>query len=104
MCIRDRPGRIPTTRELLERVAISEDVRAALVAAHAAGQPVVIDYASFQAQGVLSASRTITIQHIGSQKVHAFCHLRQAERTFRLDRIRRVTPAEGAPAETDQPS
>ena len=88
------PGRIPSTRELLNSVAISEDIRGALAAAHRMARPVVIDYSSYQSQGELSALRTITIRSVGAQKVVAYCHLRQDERTFRLDRIRRVLETE----------
>jgi DNA polymerase III epsilon subunit family exonuclease len=90
------PGRIPSTRELLDSVASSEDIRGALVDAHSTDQRVIIDYASYKAQGELSVLRTITIRSLSAQKVTAYCHLRQDERTFRIDRIRRVVKTEEA--------
>ena len=100
------PGRIPTTRELIESMAVDEDIRAALVKAHEAGRTITIDYASQSTQGELSTVRTITIRHIGGRSVVAFCHLRQDERKFRFDRIRRVLPSDAPPqpTETSQPS
>jgi DNA polymerase III epsilon subunit family exonuclease len=104
------PGRIPSTRELLERITESTDIREALQRAHAAGQPVAIDYVSYQAQGELSVTRTITIRRIGKNRVSAWCHLRQDERTFRLERIRWVMEttseltAPPPPPPPDQPS
>jgi predicted DNA-binding transcriptional regulator YafY len=57
---------------------------------------VIIDYASYNAQGELSVLRTITIRSVSAQKVTAYCHLRQDERTFRIGRIRRVLETEEA--------
>jgi DNA polymerase-3 subunit epsilon len=88
-----QPDRIPTTRELLESISADQNVRAALKRAHAAGEPMTIDYVSYRPQGELSVVRTITIRRISKYKVKAFCHLRQGERTFRIDRIRWVAAA-----------
>jgi DNA polymerase-3 subunit epsilon len=51
------------------------------------GRTVWIEYAG---QGL--TRRAITPTHVTGQRVHAWCHLRQAERRFRLDRIRVVDP------------
>jgi len=52
------------------------------------GRTVWIEYAG---QGL--TRRAITPTHVTRQRVHAWCHLRQAERRFRLDRIRVVDPS-----------
>ena len=101
-------GRIPTTRELLESVAVNADIRGALKAAHAAAAPVAIDYTAYAAQGMLSTVRTVTIRTVGRDKLKAWCHLRGGERTFRIDRIRRVmapaTPVAPAPPPESSPA
>ncbi len=51
----------------------------------ARGHMIWIEYA-----GEPLTRRAITPTHVNRQRVHAWCHLRQAERRFRLDRIRVV--------------
>lgn len=92
----------PTVGELLARVeAFRKDgpgrseIATAIRAAAAAGATVTIDYtprdvALNQEGGRLTTRRRITVTGFRPPYVEAFCHLRNEERVFRLDRIQRV--------------
>lgn len=71
-----------------QRAALAEQLRAAR------GRRVWIAYA-----GAELTRREITPTRVTAQAVHAWCHLRQAERRFRLDRVQLVPdpPALDAP-------
>jgi DNA polymerase-3 subunit epsilon len=92
------PGDAPTVSELLAIIeAASSDtgparVRKQLESALAEGTSVAIDYTSFRSRGTLTTRRIITVIQLKHRKVEAFCHLRQARRTFRIERIRNVSP------------
>ena len=90
-------GRIPTVGELAAMVHTlrkggAERIRMvdALKSAHSAQRDLVIDYTDVHGQGALSNRRRITVQNLRLPYVDAFCHLREAERVFRVDRITRV--------------
>jgi hypothetical protein len=51
---------------------------------------VVVDYLSGITPEDPPIRRTLTIQRVSRSRVKAWCHLRDAERTFRLDRLRIV--------------
>jgi DNA polymerase III epsilon subunit family exonuclease len=61
-----------------------------LEAARARGRALVVDYISGVAPDTPPTRRTITVQKVTRSRVVAFCHLRTADRTFRLDRLRIV--------------
>jgi DNA polymerase III epsilon subunit family exonuclease len=90
---------VPTIGDLLTLVEEAKTersqthIRSTLAAAQEAGQPVSIDYTSYKQSGTLVTRRVITVLKLKRRKVDAFCHLRDARRTFRLDRIRNITPA-----------
>ncbi len=71
---RDR-GELDRTRELL-------------AAAAARGEPLVVDYVS--GDNGSATRRTITVLKVSRYRVVAHCHLREASRTFRIDRLRVV--------------
>lgn len=91
------PGQMPTVSELIgiiqqaTRLRGTEHIRERLEAAMAIGGPIEIDYTSFKPTGALSTRRTITVLKVKRRKVDAFCHLRNAKRTFRIERIRYVS-------------
>jgi DNA polymerase III epsilon subunit family exonuclease len=58
--------------------------------ARAGGKRVVVDYLSGITPEDPPIRRTLTIQRVSRSRVKAWCHLRDAERTFRLDRLRIV--------------
>lgn len=62
--------------------------RAALATAAARGEPLVVDYVS--GDDASATRRTITVLKLSRYRVVAHCHLRDAARTFRIDRIRLV--------------
>ena len=62
----------------------------ALKAAQSDRLDLVIDYTDIHGQGAISNRRRITVQNLRLPYVDAFCHLREAERVFRVDRITRV--------------
>jgi len=90
------PEGVPTVGALIDTIQAaarnrgSEDVRSQLEAAVIRGEPIVIDYTSYQGNGELVTRRRITVLKVNRRRVDAFCHLRDARRTFRLDRIRNV--------------
>ncbi len=63
--------------DLVARRSLVDALRARI------GQPTLIEYA-----GPELTQRAITPQRVTQQKVVAWCHLREAERVFRVDRIR----------------
>lgn len=71
-------------------------VRDYLTAAQVRATPVVVEYHAADNPGGGRTRRTITVRAVRSDRVVAFCHLRDAERTFRLDRLH--VPAQ-APAD-----
>ena len=90
-------GRVPTVGELSSMVHTlrkggAERTRMidALKSAHSTQRDLVIDYTDVHGQGALSNRRRITVQNLRLPYVDAFCHLREAERVFRVDRITRV--------------
>ncbi|MCB9778226.1 MAG: WYL domain-containing protein [Alphaproteobacteria bacterium] len=98
----------PTLGELValpQRLAKGGELRTvhrrALQQALLDGHDVVIDYSS-GAGGALSTRRRIRVTRLRSPYVEAWCHLRGAERVFKLSRIRRVAPApEPAPGPSE---
>jgi DNA polymerase III epsilon subunit family exonuclease len=96
-------GRIPTIGELAAMVDAlrrggSGRIRMidALKAAHSDRRDLVIDYTDIHGQGAISNRRRITVQNLRLPYVDAFCHLREAERVFRVDRITRVVDLEAS--------
>ncbi len=88
-----QPGRMPTVGDMLslaQNGADQREIRAALQAAIQAGAPIEIDYTSSHS-GALTTRRTISVLRLHHRRVVAWCHLRNAERTFRVDRIRRAS-------------
>jgi DNA polymerase III epsilon subunit family exonuclease len=90
-------GRIPTVGELSSMVHTLRKGGAgrvrmidALKSAQSARRDLVIDYTDIHGQGAISNRRRITVQNLRLPYVDAFCHLREAERVFRVDRITRV--------------
>lgn len=77
---------------LCARRTTEEELRihAALKSAFQAGHPITIDYHA--ADAARGTRRAITVSKLTSSRVEAWCHLRGAERVFRLDRIRLVEP------------
>lgn len=97
------PGPTPTVGDLLDTVErcaeaprIAQDVREQLEAAKKNGHQIEIDYISYGAVGALTMRRPITVLKVKSRKVDAYCHLREARRTFRIERIRNVVPLDRA--------
>ena len=79
--------------QLLSRRRIEGEVSAVVArlnAARARGTPIVVDYPSVLTPDEPPTRRTLTIQRVSRSRVRAFCHLRAADRTFRLDRLRIV--------------
>ena len=58
--------------------------------------PIVIEYVSGDPNKPIRSKRTITISKIDFPHIIAHCHLRNAERTFRLRRIQQATLGERA--------
>jgi len=94
-------GKIPTVGELtsmvhalrkggVERTRMIDTLKSA----HSDQRDLVIDYTDVHGQGALSNRRRITVQNLRLPYVDAFCHLREAERVFRVDRITRVVDLE----------
>lgn len=75
---------------LCERRTVKEGVVLydALAAAWKRGEAIVIEYHA--RDSATGTRRSITIQRMGRREVEAWCHLRNAARVFRLDRIRLV--------------
>lgn len=63
-------------------------LRSRLLEARAAQRIVRIEYLSHDGGAGERTLREITVREVRSDRVVAFCHLRAAERTFRLDRLR----------------
>ena len=96
-------GRIPTVGELAAMVGALRRGGAgrirmidALKSAHSDRRDLLIDYTDIHGQGAISNRRRITVQNLRLPYVDAFCHLREAERVFRVDRITRVVDLEAA--------
>jgi DNA polymerase-3 subunit epsilon len=94
-------GKVPTVAELAAMVGAlrkggSGRIRMidTLRAAQSDRRDLVIDYTDVHGQGALSNRRRITVQNLRLPYVDAFCHLREAERVFRVDRITRVVDLE----------
>ncbi len=81
------------TRSLAQGGKARRAIRKALSQAWSDGHNVVIDYTS-GAGGALTTRREITITRLRPPYVEAQCHLREAPRVFKLNRIRRVAPAD----------
>lgn len=80
--------------QLLSRRRTAEELEyilRRLEAARAQGVPLVVDYVSGDAPDQPPTRRTITIVKLTRSRVDAFCHLRAADRSFRVDRLRIVT-------------
>lgn len=95
----DPDGSVPVEAlpALVDGLARDGAVRVAqrelLIRAAASSRPVRLRYASRDADGrVYLSDRRLDVRRVGRREVEGFCHLRQAERAFRLDRIRDVTP------------
>jgi DNA polymerase-3 subunit epsilon len=69
----------------------AERVRARLATAKAQATPVVIEYDSSSSR----TRRTITVQQVDRRRVRAWCHLRDAEREFSIERIASVEGVDG---------
>ena len=65
-------------------------LRRALLDAQRRGVRLLIDYNSADHANEARTRRPITVQRVYAQRVVAWCHLRDGERTFRLDRLRIV--------------
>jgi len=52
-----------------------------------AGRPVWVDYHSAERSEPIGVRRCISVRQVTTRRVRAWCHLRGAERTFRLDRL-----------------
>jgi len=63
-------------------------IQTRLLAAQSSSTPIVIDYHAGDKPGAGRTRRTITVHKVTSTRVEAWCHLREAERVFRIDRIR----------------
>lgn len=90
-------GAAPTLGALLHRIeAMRRDgsgrahIRERLRAAVREQRPVVIDYTARFGQGPLTTRRQITPARLRAGRLDAWCHLRQAARTFHLKRVQRV--------------
>lgn len=66
-------------------------LRTRLLEARAAQRVVLIEYLSHDGGAGERTQRQITVREVRSDRVVAFCHLRGAERTFRLDRLRMLS-------------
>lgn len=69
-----------------EQRALSRRLQEAL----RADRPVWVDYHSADRAEPGGVRRCISVRHVTTRRVVAWCHLRGAERTFRLDRLRLV--------------
>ena len=54
-------------------------------------ETVEIEYTAVMGTGALTTTRVITVAKMLPKNVQAWCHLRDSERVFRLDRIHRVS-------------
>ncbi len=68
-----------------------------LEAARVAGARVTVEYVTSDSASESPIRRPITIVKVTRTRVDAFCHLREADRTFRLDRLRIVADAPTPP-------
>ena len=59
------------------------------------GKEVIIDFVSSDPKRPISQTRRITVKEIRQPNLIAYCHLRQARRSFRINRIRQVVFEEG---------
>lgn len=75
----------------------SRALRRTLQDALARGVPIEVEYCSGDRPGETRTRRTITLRQVRTDRLVAWCHLRDAERTFRLDRLRL---AEVGPSDT----
>lgn len=64
------------------------ELRTRLEAARVGAAPVEVEYHAADRPGSERTRRRITVRAVRSDRVVAWCHLREAERTFRLDRLR----------------
>lgn len=85
---------------------VSDEISAAIATAINLGADLSLTYASGTSD--LVTERRITPQQVvladGRAYVEAYCHLAGAQRTFRLDRIMRVSPASGGSKDIEPPS
>lgn len=95
------PERTVTLRELNDLVdalapnsALRLRQRKILKQCHRDRRTVWIDYQSTSDPAEGSLTREIAIWHVKLPRVQGWCHLRTAERIFRLDRMTRVEPGE----------
>lgn len=82
-------GRSPAERD---------EVRAALITAWRHQRPVWISYRSADSPDKPRTRREISVRHVNARRVIAWCHLREAERTFRLDRLTLLAPPDSPPS------
>lgn len=68
----------------------------ALLAAQSGEQAVSIDYYAADTPGSGHTRRLIRPLRVGTRRVVAWCYLRDAERTFRLDRMRLADPEDSS--------
>lgn len=76
-----------------------EEVLVRLEGARRAGRALVVDYLSGDAPDQPPTRRTISVAKVTRSRVVAWCHLRAAERTFRVDRLRIVDEVPTPPRE-----
>lgn len=79
------------TALVLSRRRTPDELRALRARLHDAqlrAQPILVEYLAADRPERPFTSRMITVQRVRSDRVVAWCHLRAAERTFRLDRLR----------------
>lgn len=95
------PQRTVTLRELNDLVdalapnsALRLRQRKILKRCHRDRRTVWIDYQSTSDPAEGTLTREVAIWHVKLPRVQGFCHLRDAERIFRLDRMTRVEPGE----------
>lgn len=88
----DRELSVETTLERCRRRTREEHnaLRRTLQDAQRHAIPVLVDYNSADHADEARTRRTITVKQVYARRVVAWCHLRQDERTFRLDRLRIV--------------
>ena len=67
----------------------NDEIYAALHRARTGGAHLLVDYVSADRPGA-ATRRSITVLKVTRRECEAFCHLRGAQRTFRLDRLRIV--------------
>jgi DNA polymerase III epsilon subunit family exonuclease len=101
--IGELPTEEPLTAREIQRVidkynlagSHRKSMLSSLQTAMESGKDVIIDFVSSDPRRPISQSRRITIKEIKQPHLIAYCHLRQARRSFRINRIRKVLFEEG---------